>query len=505
MSGTENGRSSSPTSTRTEGKPVESGQDVEMDLGSSHNGVSGHEQDTSVEMTKSGNTAGNAGSDNTQANPAPSTSSADHDSSGSVHAPPSIDDQVAHVTRYMMLPLQEKEKGYLVSASWLKRVLSRSSTHADKADKVAAEGAIGPVDNSDLILEADHANNNFVDEAGEPFVPLRPGLQLGEDFEIVPQEGWNLIMKWYGLAKHSRAIVRYAHDTSNGGGTENVQYEVNPPILTVLKLSDPTAGTTPQSLREKNTLPVKMLASRQTPFQKWLKDAKELANIRISTKVRVWRVLGGLASTNVSRAVTPSASRTGSPAPTAPIVPGSGNSLVLDANTFLSLTEGAQRELLEDAKDQTNNASYNGRMTLELAGIGGNEVVALEERTDSGEWASDVSKQSLNRLGVNTSSVKYGSSNKPKSKSPTPSERSSPVIEPMRGRRKDGKPRGCTGLSNLGNTCYMNSALQCVRSVEELTYYFLSSSPALFFFFCPSLILIDVPLHRQCLQERPQS
>jgi hypothetical protein len=366
-------------------------------------------------------------------------------------------------------PLEEGDNVYLVSKQWL----GQAQVLGSNGKNVGAgfnDAALGPVDNSDLIQAA------FTDANGREFVKLRPGLGL-DQFELFPKNAWDLLVGWHGLADGQRPIVRTAHNTApDSPGMPNIQYEFHPPVFSIHRVwSASSPLSIEQSLKQRDPTPPLIVHSSSHRLHDFLKEAKTKAGIPLDTKVRVWRILQTLPTGGTDIPAAGLSTPPSSPGP-AVIVPGSFPKLLVEVDKFLKLEREVERDLIE-AHDSTHHAKYNGSRSLAMTGLTVDQALVLDEIIGKNEWVSTcVSKsggkdKTVASRGSSSSLVAQNRSTESGRNSPAPGATT-------RGRAqlqaRSGKTFGCVGLQNLGNTCYMNSALQCVRSVEELTKYFLT-------------------------------
>ncbi|TID15352.1 putative ubiquitin carboxyl-terminal hydrolase 12 [Venturia nashicola] len=398
---------------------------------------------------------------------------------------PSIDDQVQTIMEQMaasQADTRDGDIGFAVSMAWLNRVLARCSASKDHGpfDKSVLEGEIGPIDNSDILL-SNPLETSIKDDYGDVFVPLKPGMAMATNLEILPFKAYKLIKKWYGVLPGQAEIQRYAHATAEDAESidQHVQWELYPPIFTIRKLAKPTALGDKHKVKDSNIKAPRLVASRSNMFHKFLLRAKEATMIPKETKVKVWRVLeveaasnteSGRGKTSVSMLSPPAShngsSRESSPAPQPPpALP-----LLLSKEAFKNMAELTEREHV-DMKDETNNPNYNGSIQLGTLGLAADQVLILEEQLTylgKEEFTSDIKATKNGKTDLISGGILGASGG---------SGRSSPVPAGAvtRGRhRQQGRSKGTVGLTNLGNTCYMNSALQCVRANAELTTFFLA-------------------------------
>ncbi|KAK7414501.1 hypothetical protein QQX98_006612 [Neonectria punicea] len=358
-------------------------------------------------------------------------------------------------------PMKDGAKAYLVSRAWVDKALALRGDPKESKVEPSTE-PLGPVDNSDIIEEV------LEEPSGAKFVRLKPGSG-DEDFQLFSEDAWKMVIDWYGIKDGQQAIVRTAINTAESEAEPNIMYEYHPPIFRIHRLwSEVSPLPIEQSLKAKDPAPLVLARSRSYRAQAFLKDLKTFTGVPLDRKIRLWMAPQPIPVTGPSeprRALTPPDS------PGHAVPASSWSKLLLDVAAFAQVRDERVKVPLPD---QTGNPKYNGKASLQIYELVTDQTIVVDEAIDEFWVSTYTGRQRGNDKAIPTRGNALASASAPVS------GRSSPApggpLTRGRAQKKSGRSIGAVGLQNLGNTCYMNSALQCVRSVEELTKYFLTGT-----------------------------
>ncbi|ORY70656.1 hypothetical protein BCR35DRAFT_334236 [Leucosporidium creatinivorum] len=361
------------------------------------------------------------------------------------------------------IDMEAGETWFLVSRSWFRRWATACSGVAeskdDDADITLAD--VGPIDNSDILTVEGK---------------LKQPLELGREVEILPQNAWDFLLRWYGCkqAPIERTVV---------GGQGQGQVEFYPPTFLVLQLL-PSSSSSESNVTIPSFphTPTTSLSSGAR-----IKDLKEFAadTYQLQRPLRLWRLP--------------------QPEPTSSVPDLEGPAYI-----FAERIKAGGSELIEQ------NGVDDESTLIDALLVDPETRLAVEEQTASGTWVIDAEaiknlpalvptettseppaeghgekkKGGLFSGGFFDKMTHHKSANtlqpKYKNKDGSTSTKGTPIATPSnnsglfgaltrsKGMGGSGRQRGLTGLQNLGNTCFMNSALQCMSNTKELQEYFVS-------------------------------
>ncbi|KAG0182754.1 CSN-associated deubiquitinating enzyme Ubp12 [Apophysomyces sp. BC1021] len=243
---------------------------------------------------------------------------------------------------------------------------------------------------------------------------LKGALVMDEDIYLLPEEAWNCLCEWYVI-------------TEGEGHHKSSVVEVYPPsfrLYAVLPLATNTITTVEHS--------PKIILSRKSTLAALKQTALNALDLSLESELRIWEL---------------------------------NTTAIVDRSPHIPAT------LLRDAV--LVNELNDNKTLSEISIVA--PMLAIEVKNKStGKYPADEIEHNPTTAATCSSSrngleglITLG---------PVGKNRNEHIIIVSEFTRSPARSKGVCGLNNLGNTCFMNSALQCLSNTPQLTQWILAGN-----------------------------
>ncbi|THH01060.1 hypothetical protein EW026_g1582 [Hermanssonia centrifuga] len=364
-----------------------------------------------------------------------STTTSDSTSTSPVATAITSSSKLQTVTELCKASMQVGEVWYLVSRRWYKRWEKACSGQEDK-EGILEEKDLGPVDNTSLV----DVRGNLISSSVE-----------GVDVQFVPKQVWDLFVTWYG-----QPLYPLPRNVIARGITQEPTLELHPPHLYAhLLLPDIPTDTSSPSSDHRHEIVVSSTDSVSALRQAILRT--QFSTNSPEDGYRIWKV------EDVPETQTYFTERQ---------LRELGGSILEDSDKTVeeALIESGDHFILEVVKEgkwivldseipKSKESSPAPPSTQTTASTSGPIF------SSNNNWLDKLQQ----KTSPSTRTFPSSSSLKPAAPIKTGS-----LLKDPRSSKGSKQVPGTLGLGNMGNTCFMNSAVQCLAHTQELAEYFLT-------------------------------